>query len=169
MLVTGIFAVTATSSSAAAAPRCTHAQLTVALGTSGQAAAGSFGIPFVITNTSTATCSLHGYPHLGVFTVTPAPKTIHVVEAASMIYAQVPPRIVNVAPGHTASFGVGGVDAMDQQYGNRPACTVSAIAVALPLSGVQAVYRVPTKFNICFSGFSVTVSSIQAGSAPKVR
>jgi len=163
-----VFADPSTSFAAASVPRCTDANLEVATAWGSGADAGHFGIPFLIVNTSPNTCYLDGYPKLSISTIKSPPHRIIVSHGSSGFYADIKPRRVVLVPNGVASFGVSAVDALDQSYGDRASCTVDEVYTQLPVAGLRQNYQNAENFNICFSGFRVVVSAIQAGPSPKI-
>ncbi len=147
-------------------PRCSFGELEVASGWGSGAAAGSFGLPFVIVNTSHRSCYLKGFPKISVVTEKPLAHRITVIHSPRIFFAIVKPRRVNIPAGGVASFGVSGVDAMNQSSGNGASCTAAYFYTELP-NGSSRSYENVENINICFSGFKLVVSAIEAGPSPK--
>lgn len=100
-----------TGTSRATGPgRCRSAALTVAHAENG-AAAGSLSERVTFTNTSSATCTLTGFPGMQMLDAQgkPLPTRVHRGSASSV--PPVPERTVTLAPGGTASFVAGWADA----------------------------------------------------------
>lgn len=100
-----------TGTSRATGPgRCRSGALTVAHAENG-AAAGSLSERVTFTNTSSATCTLIGFPGMRMLDAQgkPLPTTVHRGAASSV--PPVPERTVTLAPGGTASFVAGWADA----------------------------------------------------------
>ncbi len=93
------------TATAIAASHCTVSQLGVS-STNSQEALSNVGVVYVLHNTSSATCTLEGYPGLAL--VTTAGKTIDLdpkhATGSSYLYPSVPENLVTLAPGGTASF-----------------------------------------------------------------
>lgn len=149
---------------------CAFDQLEVAVGTISGAysAAGSRGIPFIIVNKSKVACDLFGYPKLRFFPRVYQGKSIRITRQNGMIFKEVKPRSVDIRPGETASFGLNFGDASNQQDPSGGACSVRQINVVLPLNRnpLNLGFETMANFNFCYSGFVVSVTSIQAGPAP---
>jgi hypothetical protein len=86
------------------APRCLTSQLDVNLATNG--AAGSIALYFTFTNHSSATCSLYGYPGLGLLDQAGNPLPTHVLRTRSTVIPAVAERRVTLAPaGRAHAYG----------------------------------------------------------------
>jgi hypothetical protein len=92
-----------------------------------------------------------------------------VIDGGGMIYVAVPPRLVVIKPGADASFGLNFGDAANQYDPNGGACLVQDISVSLAVrpSGFPRNYETTVNFNFCYTGFKVSVTSIQSGPLPK--
>ncbi len=169
------------TSNATTTPSCSGSNLGLSAGP-GQAAAGNIGLPIIIVNKGPSACVLRGYPALVINTQKPSPRAIRVLQhPQSQIYRAVKPARTVIAPGHFASFGISFVDALGQQFGNGPRCTVRRLIVTLPglapenatmphswfITPHKGVERNMVGFNICFAGFKVGVTPIESGSTPR--
>jgi hypothetical protein len=65
----------------------------------GEGAAGSTYVPIVLTNNSTATCTLYGYPGVSLAGGTP----VHQIGVAADENPSTPRRLVTLKPGSSAS------------------------------------------------------------------
>jgi hypothetical protein len=146
--------------------RCAFGKLEVASAWGPGAAAGSFGLPFVVVNTSHSACYLDGFPKISVVTEKPSAHRITVTHSPRIFFAIVKPRRVNIPAGGVASFGVSGVDALNQSSGNGASCTAAYFYTELP-DGSSQSYENIEDINICFSGFKLVVTAIEAGPFPK--
>jgi hypothetical protein len=93
-----------TTSTAAAAAGCNH--ITASPGQS-EGAAGTITGVVTVTNTSTATCTVDGYPTMALFSGSGAPITVTMVNGLSVTLtppANAPPSSVAIAPSSTAQF-----------------------------------------------------------------
>ncbi len=162
------FAGTSFASEAKAIPTCLYSQLEVAVAWGPGAAAGHIGVPFIIVNVSKSACSLRGYPRLNI-PYEYKKRGVKVVDGGGMVYVAVKPRPVIIKPGSDASFGLDYVDAVNQQDPDRSACTAQYVYVTLPVQGeaTSQNYETTVIFNYCFSGFQVSVTSIQPGPVPR--
>jgi len=70
-------------------------------------AMGHGGETVVLTNRSATTCSLGGYPDLGLLDhASTVPLTAQHQTAAEFLYQYVPPNLVTLVPGAVVSFGI---------------------------------------------------------------
>jgi hypothetical protein len=150
-------------------PVCANTQLEVAVGDSPGAAAGNIGIPFIIANTGKTTCTLKGYPKLGI-DYSYKKQSVRVDDGGGMIFVTVRPRVVTLKPGRDASFGLDYGDGANQEDPTGAACTTQDVEIALPVRHPRFAsnFELPLIFNFCDSGFEVGVTSIQAGPLPKI-
>jgi hypothetical protein len=86
------------SASAVGAAACTTAELKTSTGNGGGGAAGSFYSFIDFTNTSSAPCTLYGYPGVSLTTASGAQ-----IGAAATRNAATAPTLVTLAPGATAN------------------------------------------------------------------
>jgi Domain of unknown function (DUF4232) len=93
------------STSSSSAPRCRTSQLGFRFSTDG--AAGSIHINGDLTNRSQTTCSLYGYPGLGLLGKSGAALPATVVRSPSVVVPAVAEKLVVLAPGQTARFYAG--------------------------------------------------------------
>lgn len=164
--------VSVVASASPALRTCTYSQLVVAAGWGPGGFAGNEGIPFVIINTGKTSCSLEGRPKLQLFTEYVNKTPIRVsTDVTGAVYGAVKPRLVILKPDSAASFGLDFGDALNQQDTNGPSCTAQQINVMLPTrsNSNNQGYAVSANFNICYSGFRVSVTSIETGALPKIN
>ncbi|MHB2029026.1 MAG: DUF4232 domain-containing protein [Acidimicrobiales bacterium] len=158
---------TATASSVP--PTCSYNQLEVAIAWGPGGAAGNVGTPFIIVNKSKSACTLMGYPRLRLFTAAANKTPIRVgFNATGGVYRYVKPKLTVIAPHSVATFGMDFVDVMNQQDTNGPRCTAQTVNVYLPVTRNHygQGYETVVNFNICYSGFRVSVTSIESGPVP---
>lgn len=93
------------SASSASVPRCLTSQLGFRLSTNG--AAGSIHLNGDLTNRSQTTCSLYGYPGLGLLDRSGAALPTTVLRSPSAVVPYVPEKLVVLAPNQTARFYAG--------------------------------------------------------------
>lgn len=172
ILGVGLFAISNSKNapSAVSAPTCTYSQLEVAVAAGPGGNAGNVGIPFIIANTGRATCSLVGHPRLTIATEATNKATMKIGTNVSRgVYGPARTKLVLIKPNADASFGLDFVDALNQKDTNGPACTVGNVEVSLPVSkNVDSQkYDTTVNFNICYSGYSVSVTPIENGARPK--
>ncbi|MGH9307666.1 MAG: DUF4232 domain-containing protein [Acidimicrobiales bacterium] len=122
-----------TSTPAGSSNRCRTSQLSVALDSSasGGAAAGSVGFTYVFTNTSGTTCTLEGYPGLGLLDAAGHP--IHTDVLRGHGASTVPPEpvtTVSMAPAGKAWFALGFAD--QTGYGSAQCPKSTSLAVTAP-------------------------------------
>jgi len=150
---------------------CSSSQLTVAAYSSGAySAAGNHGIAFLIVNISKRACSIEGYPKLQLYPSSYRGKSTKVTDNGwGEIFVTVPPRLVVIEPGATASFGLNYTDASNQGDPNAGPCMTHSATAWLPVR--PHPYSVPfttaVNINFCWANFHLGVTSIQHGPIPK--
>jgi hypothetical protein len=162
--------VTTTSTTAAASSTTTSsAAVTTACsikGTAGQGegAAGTITGTIVLTNVGTASCSVNGYPTLGLTSGSGAPLTVTVVNGLTVnvsAQANASPSAVVIAAGGTAQMAY---QYSDVPTGNETSCPQSeGASVTLP-NGGGASPTFPLSMAPCNNG-TVYVSPVYAASA----
>jgi hypothetical protein len=176
VMVVSVFGLSVTTSSSIASASsdvssCAANQLAVAVASSSGAyfAAGNVGIPFVIINIGKTTCSLKGYPELTTYPAAYKTNKVKVVDGGGMIFIPVPPKVVTIRPGATASFGLDYGDAYDQQDPNAGPCMTKQMTVFLPTRSHPFAQPFTTTVNInfCYAGFKFEITSIQGGPIAK--
>lgn len=156
-----------------AIPICSSSQLTMSTngGDGEYSAAGNEGVAFIFRNIGKRSCSLKGYPRFHFEPSSYRGKTTKITHnGGSEIFATVPPRLVVVKPGATASFGLGYGDAFNQsRMYDGASCMTRRAEVRLPVH--PHPYAVPftevLSINFCFAAFHFGVTSIQGGRFPK--
>ena len=146
---------------------CATSQLAVAIASSSGAyfAAGNVGIPFVIVNIGKTTCSLTGYPRLRTYPAAYKTNKVKVVNGGGMIFVPVPPKVVTIRPGATASFGLDYGDAYNQQDPNAGPCMTKQMTVYLPTRSrpFSQPFTTTVNVNFCYAGFKFVITAIQGG------
>ncbi len=151
---------------------CAGGQITVAVEaeSGAYAAAGNQGVAYLIVNVSHRACTLRGYPKVSFYPSSYRGTPIRVTRnGGSQIFATVPPRVVVIEPGATASFGLGYGDAANQGDPNGGPCLTRGVSVWLPVhpDPYTMGYATTLNVNFCFAGFHFGVTSIQGGPLPK--
>lgn len=170
--LSGVSIVPASASGSGTVPLCSYGQLEVAVGQGPGGFAGNLGIPIIIVNASGSACSLNGYPGVHLYTGAVQQHRITVGHAvAGGVYAPRTPKVVVIDPDSVASFGVNYEDALNQSDSNGPACTADAANIALPVTHNtrHLRYGATVLFNICYSGFHVSVTPVEPGPRPTVN
>ncbi len=128
------------------------------------------GIPFVIINISKTACSLKGYPRLTTDPGAYKPNKVKVSDGGGMLFVPVRPKLVTIAAGATASFGLDYGDAYDQQDPNSGPCMTKQVNVFLPTRSRPFAQRYATAVNVnfCYAGFKFEVTSIESGPIAKL-
>jgi hypothetical protein len=141
---------------AAADPRCTIHELSLAPPVS-DGAMGSIGLRFTFTNTSSAPCSLFGYPGLARLNSARQVMPTTVVRGTSVVVPAEPEKTVVLASGGHASFLAG--------YSDVPSspgpCPSSAYLEVTPPNAYDHL-TVPLSADVCRK--TITVSPVIAGS-----
>jgi len=107
-------------------PACGTAELTASLGP-GNGAAGSTYYPVEFTNSSSAACSLYGYP--GVSFVTAAGSQVGAAASEDPVFSR---RLVILGPGDTAHAALRIVDALNYPPARCDPVTVDRLKVFPP-------------------------------------
>ncbi len=137
--------------------RCLASQLQGSQGT-GQGAAGHIVGAFVLRNSSASPCTLNGYPGLQMLDGKRHPLPTVVVRGAAMGLPAVPPALVNLTPGGSASFSLAYEDV---PIGNEGPCPTSAQLEITPPNDFDHLV-VHATLSPC-SGGKITVSPVVAG------
>jgi hypothetical protein len=150
---------------------CTSSQLAVGIASpnGGYSAAGNEGIPFVIINISKSTCALEGYPRLATYPAAYKHAKVKITHGGGMIFVSAKPRVVIIAPGSTASFGLDYGDAYNQGDPNAGPCMTQHMTVFLPTRPhpYSQPFSTTVDVNFCFAGFHFEVTAIQGGPIAK--
>lgn len=143
---------TAAPPASGATSRCLVSQLSLSVG-AGNAAAGTVGRPFILTNTSQATCALFGYPGLQRLGGDGQPMPTRVVWTPGVVE-----QTVTLAPGASASFLAWWHD----QTGYATPCPTSdRVEVTPPNAYSYLTIAVP--IQACPDG-TINVNAVIAGS-----
>lgn len=150
---------------------CSSRQLTVAEYSSGAfSGAGNHGVAFLIVNISKRACSLEGYPRFQLHPSSYKGRSTKVTDnGGGEVFVTVPPRLVVIEPGSTASFGLNYTDASNQGDPNAGPCMTQNVITWLPVQ--PHPYSVPfttsVNINFCWANFHLGVTSIQNGPTPE--
>jgi hypothetical protein len=127
----------------------------------GNGAAGTIYETVTLTNTSSTTCILHGYPGLQLLSTQGSSIPTNVVRGGSPPFptaaANQPPAVVTLAPQQSAAFSL---DYEDVPVGNETSCPTSAKAEITPPNDVAFVV-VTLQITACGGG-TVHVSPVYA-------
>lgn len=110
------------------------------------AAAGTNERTFSLTNTSSTTCTLDGYPGMLLLGSDGAPEPTNVVRGGGLSFENIGPSTVRLAPGATAYFNVGYSDVMP------PCSTATAVEITPPTNTAHAVVTVSPAMMACDNG-----------------
>jgi hypothetical protein len=133
---------------------CQVSQLRVAQ-SGGGAAMGTNERTFSLTNTSSAPCTLYGYPGLLLLGPHAAAEPTDVVRGGGLSFENVGPSLVRLAPAAVAYFNVGYSDVM-------PPCSVATtVEVTPPTNTTHAEVGVSPEIMACDSG-TLHVSAVFA-------
>ncbi len=140
--------------------RCLSNQLQGARGPGGGAAAGHIVANYVLRNASATTCALDGYPGLQMLDAQGHPLPTVVDRGAAMGLAAVPPRLVTLPPGGSASFSLAYEDVPS---GGETTCPTSAQLEITPPNDFDHLV-VGASLSPCRGG-AITVSPVVAGAS----
>jgi hypothetical protein len=150
---------TPSSPAAAGAPACATSSLVVKQGLAQGYAGGVYEV-IDFTNTSTATCTLYGYP--GVSLVTGPPYTqIGLAAKRSTTSGQV--KLITLAPGATANAQLQIVDALNYPSATCGPTKATALKV-YPPNQTAPVYLANTSTACSKSVQTMNIGPVQAGS-----
>jgi hypothetical protein len=150
---------TPSSPAAAGAPACATSSLVVKQGLAQGYAGGVYEV-IDFTNTSTATCTLYGYP--GVSLVTGPPYTqIGLAAKRSTTSGQV--KLITLAPGATANAQLQIVDALNYPSATCGPTKATALKV-YPPNQTAPVYLANTSSACSKSVQTMNIGPVQAGS-----
>lgn len=129
----------------------------------------ALGYTFLIVNTGTKSCELHGYPYEIIFSsVGGEDLKVSIAHHRTALYAQPKVQRVVLRPGGVASFGISYVN----RYAVLPSteaaiCRAKLIDVRLParLSGLFS-YEFAVSIDVCALGRRVEVTPIEGRSVP---
>lgn len=119
----------------------------------GGAAAGTNERTFSLTNTSSTTCELYGYPGMLLLGPGSAAEPTNVVRGGGLAFEDISPSTVTLVPGSTAYFNVGYSDVMS------PCSTATDVEITPPGDTAHAVVTVPLAINACDDG-TLNVSAV---------
>jgi hypothetical protein len=144
-------------------PGCTGANYTVSiLGTEG--AAGTSEVTFGFRNTSSATCTLTGYPGIQLLGAGGTDIATNTVAGGGDSFTSFAPTTVEVAGGATAFFNMG---YSDVTTGTETSCpTATALQVTPP--GTSTPLQVSGQFEVC-NGGTVNVSPVFGRNSPETQ
>jgi hypothetical protein len=139
------------------ATTCQPSQLHIVVyGSAG--AAGTIELTFSLTNTSTTTCTMYGYPGMQLLNASGADLSTNVIRGGGLTFESVAPTNVSLAPAQTAYYNLG---YSDVPVGGETSCpTASQIEITPPNDTSYAVVPV-SGFDACGGG-TLHVSAVFA-------
>lgn len=149
--------------SSSTVPGCTGANYTLSiLGT--EHAAGTSEVTFGFRNTSSATCTLTGYPGVQLLGAGGVDIATNTVEGGGDSFTSFAPSAVGVAGGATAFFNMG---YSDVTTGTETSCpTATALQVTAP--DTSTPLQVSGQFEVC-NGGTVNVSPVFGRNSPETQ
>ena len=130
---TSTSAAASTTSTAAGLARCATTGLAGSVvGSSG--AAGTIETTVALKNTTSAPCSLGGFPGMQMLSSSGSSLPTTVVRTGSYAFTAMPATTVTIAPGQSAYFNVG---YSDVPVGNETSCPTSASVQVTPPNAVD--------------------------------
>jgi hypothetical protein len=149
-----------TTTTAGGTPGCSTANLTASVyGSSG--AAGTIETTIALKNTLTTSCTLGGYPGLGMTGSNGASLTTTVVRKGNYSFTAMAPTTVTLSPGQSAYFNMG---YSDVPSGTETSCPTAANLVITPPNSYTSE-TIPAQLAPCNNG-SITVSPVFIASSP---
>ncbi len=139
----------------AAIPACTKENLSIKAGEGDAAMGGVREIPFIITNTSSSSCTVTGYPSLDLLN-----KAGAVVKRATRQKSDDPIAPVALEPGKTASFMLN-YNAGGAGYMGKPCPTYSRVRISVP--GISGSWTLKAGVQTC-AKTNFEVSALRTGS-----
>lgn len=137
-------------------PVCRLAQLQIQQsGSSG--AAGTLQRTFSLTNTSTTTCTLDGYPGVQLVGRGGGLKPTNALRGGGLAFEEIAPSTVTLRPNQVAYFNAGYSDVM------APCSLAGAVQVTPPGASTHAVVNVSPMMRVCDNG-TLHVSAVFAAS-----
>jgi Protein of unknown function (DUF4232) len=127
---------------------CQPSQLHIAQAGSG-GAMGTNERTFSLTNTSSATCTLYGYPGLLLRGPGGIPEQTNAVRGGGLSFESVEPSTVKLSPGDVAYFNIGYSDVTTV---NTTCSTATAIQIIPPTDTAHAVVTVSPHILACDNG-----------------
>jgi hypothetical protein len=144
-------------------PGCTGANYTVkVLGTEG--AAGTNEVTFGLRNTSSATCTLFGYPGIQLLGPGDAAMATDEVEGGGQSFTDFARANVSVGPGATAYFTIG---YSDVTTGTESTCPRTAAVQVIPPNTTTPLI-VSGQYTVCGAG-TVNVSPVFGAGSPETE
>jgi hypothetical protein len=139
---------------------CATANLTAAIyGSSG--AAGTIETTVALKNNLTTSCTLSGYPGLGMTGSNGASLTTTVVRKGNYAFTAMAPTTVTLAGGQQAFFNMG---YSDVPTGSQTSCPTAANLVITPPNSYTSM-TIPAQLQPCNNG-TITVSPVFLASSP---
>jgi hypothetical protein len=155
-----------TTSSAVEAAACSSSQLKVEIGRTGTAA-GSIEAVVSFENTSSAACTLDGYPNVQMVGSAGQSIATEVTHGISYTVPSVPVQVVTLAPGAQASFDLGFSDST--RYGTASCPTSTRVEITPPDSSqsITVAWQIAPYGGATIAQLQcgqITVSPVFAGS-----
>jgi hypothetical protein len=149
-----------TTTTVAGTPGCTTANLTASIyGSSG--AAGTIETTVSLKNNLATSCTLSGYPGLGMTGSNGASLTTTVVRKGNYAFTAMAPTAVTLSGGQPAFFNMG---YSDVPTGSATSCPTAANLVITPPNSYTSM-TIPAQLAPCNNG-TITVSPVFLASSP---
>ncbi|MHB1711142.1 MAG: DUF4232 domain-containing protein [Acidimicrobiales bacterium] len=140
--------------------RCTSPGLTASVvGSSG--AAGTIEATLALKNISHASCTLGGYPGLGLLGAGSTSLPTNVVRKGHFNFTSMAPSLVTLLAGQSAYFNIG---YSDVPSGTGTSCPSSVSLLVTPPSSYSSL-TIPARFAPCDNG-TITVSPVFSATGP---
>jgi hypothetical protein len=151
---------TTTSTSTPGLTTCLPSQLGIAVSGS-QGAAGTTELTFSLSNSSSVSCSLYGYPGMLLLTANGAGLPTVVTRGGGLSFESIAPTTVVLNPAQTAYFNLG---YNDVTQGTTSCSSATHVEITPPNDTAYAEVTVP-QINACGGG-ALNVSPVFAANNP---
>jgi hypothetical protein len=152
-------------------PTCIQGQLQVAMEQGGGAIGPRItrGYTFLVLNMATHDCSVRGYPWWVVLSNTRGnTRKVFVNHRPTSLYGQPKANEVILRPGQVASFGLSFRHGASVAMSVTANCLAQLVDFRLPaIMAAKFSYEFPILIDVCDAGRSVSVTPIEARSAPR--
>jgi hypothetical protein len=137
---------------------CQPSQLAVTESGSG-GAAGTIEDTFTLTNTSTTTCTLYGYPGMALLSASGSELPTNVIRGGGLNFENIAPTFISLSPTQSSLFNLGFSDVVQGTTG----CSVASQVEITPPNDYSFLTVPVTTIDACGNG-TMHVSAVFASS-----